>query len=143
MTFTFKPALYTGSTFYELPRPITTLRIQDSWDFEQFKVPLADGDTLVGHSRQGIDMSVAGQLGTQAGGLKISEADMFQELEELRSYLDVTSGGDQYEFFLYHDTTTATYRHQQPPPTTITATTTTPTLPPPPQHQHLPPPPSP
>lgn len=110
MTFTFKPALYTGSTFYELPRPVTTLRIQDSWDFEQFKVPLADGDTLVGHSRQGIDISIAGQLGTQAGGLKISEADMFQELEELRNYLDVTSGGDQYEFFLYHDTTTATYR---------------------------------
>ena len=35
---------------------------------------------------------------------------MFQELEELRARLDVTSAGDEYEFFLYHDAASATYR---------------------------------
>jgi hypothetical protein len=110
MAFTFKPAIYDGSTLYELPRPITSLRLQDAWDFEQFKVPLAHGDAVVGHSRQGIDVALAGQVGTQAGGLKLSEADMFQALEELRARLDVASPGEQYEFFLYHDPATATYR---------------------------------
>jgi hypothetical protein len=110
MAFTFKPAVYDGSTLYELPRPIVSIRVQDAWDFEQFKVPLAAGDTVVGHSRQGVDIAVEGQIGTQGGGLKITEADMFQEIETLRSRLDVTSSGDEYEFFLYHDTATATYR---------------------------------
>ncbi|MBT4865283.1 MAG: hypothetical protein HON53_09210 [Planctomycetaceae bacterium] len=110
MAFTFKPAVYDGTTFYELPRPIMAIRVQDAWDFEQFKVPLANGDSVVGHSRQGIDIRIEGQVGTQAGGLKISEADMFGELEQLRSQLDVTSSEDEYEFFLYHDTATATYR---------------------------------
>lgn len=110
MTFTFKPALYNGITLYELPRPITSIHIQDTWGFQQFKVPLGDGDTLVGHSRQGVEIALEGQIGTQAGALKISEADMFQEIEMLRSRLDVTSGGDEYEFFLYHDAPSDTYR---------------------------------
>ena len=46
--FRFKPAVFRGSTLYELPRPVTALRIQESWEFEQLKVLLVDGDFLAG-----------------------------------------------------------------------------------------------
>lgn len=110
MAFTFKPAVYDGVSLYELPRPVSSLRIQDAWDFEQFKVPLADGDALVGHSRDGVDILVEGQIGSQAGGLKTTEEEMFDEIGTLRARLDVTSGGDEYEFFVYHDTASKSYR---------------------------------
>lgn len=51
MTFTFKPAVYQNSTLYELPRPVLSIRVVDTWDFERLKVPLADGDFLAGHSQ--------------------------------------------------------------------------------------------
>ena len=110
MSFTFKPALYDGSTLHELPRPVTALRLRDRWDFERFKVPLAAGDTLVGHSLDGVDLAVDGQIVSQAGALMLSEHDMFSELETLRSALDVSAAGQKYEFFLYHDSESATYR---------------------------------
>jgi len=110
MAFTFKPAVLKDSVLYEFPRPVLTVRIQDAWDFEQLKVPLADGDTIVGHSQQGVDISIEGQIGTQAGTLKASEADMFAEIENLRDALNVASPTEKYDFFLYHDDATSTYR---------------------------------
>ena len=110
MAFTFKPAIYDGVSLYELPRPILAVRIHDAWNFEQLKVPLADGDTLTGHSFQGTEISLDGQLGTQAGTLKASESDMFQEMETLRGVLDVSADAEKYEFFLYHEAASATYR---------------------------------
>ena len=110
MAFVFKPAVYDGSSLYELPRPIVSLRLQDAWDFEQFKVPLRDGDTAVGHSRDGVDIAIDGQIGTQQGELKASEEEMFQEIETLRSRIDVDSSADKYELFLYHDAASDVYR---------------------------------
>ena len=110
MTFTFKPALYDGSTLHELPRPVVAMRLKDRWDFEKLKVPLAAGDTLVGHSLDGVDLAIDGQIVSQAGTLLLSEQDMFAELESLRSALDVSASGTKYEFFLYHDAASATYR---------------------------------
>lgn len=108
--FVFKPAIWKGSTLYELPRPIVALRIQDSWDFEEFKVPLAGGDFQEGRSLNGVDISIEGQSGTQAGQLKSDEEQMFAELEALRAALDPSSPEETYELFLYHDPSTATYR---------------------------------
>lgn len=110
MTFTFKPAIYKNSSLYELPRPVPVVRVRDAWEASRFKVPLGDGDTLVGHSRQGVDISVEGQIGSQSGTLKTSEGEMLQESETLRGTLDVTSGLEKFEFFLYHDVASATYR---------------------------------
>ena len=110
MTFTFKPALYDGSTLYELPRPVVAMRIKDQWDFERLKVPLSAGDSLVGHSLNGVDLAVDGQIVSQAGALLLSEQDMFSELQSLRSALDVSATDQKYEFFLYHDAASATYR---------------------------------
>jgi hypothetical protein len=108
--FSFKPALWRNDTLYELPRPITSLRIQDAWDFARFKVPLRDGDTLAGHSRGGVDVSLEGQLASHSGDLKLTEADMFSALEALRAALHVEHAADLYQLFLYHDAGTSTYR---------------------------------
>jgi len=110
MTFTFKPAIYQNASFYELPRPVPVVRMRDAWDAGRFKVPLADGDTLTGHSRQGVDISIEGQIGSQSGTLKISEGDMLQEAETLRDRLDVASDAEKFELFLYHDSASGTYR---------------------------------
>lgn len=110
MPFTFKPAVYDGSTLYELPRPVLAVRIQDAWDFKEFKVPLAAGDVLTGHSRQGVDISIEGQVGSQAGNLKTTEQEMFQELETLRGMLNVDSSNGKFSLFLYYDAISAIYR---------------------------------
>ena len=111
MAFTFKPAIYRDAVLYELPRPVVSVRVRDVWDFEQFKVPLADGDFVVGHSRDGVEIALEGQIGTQAGALKATEETMFAALEELRSKLSVGSPDETYLLFLYHDVASGTYRH--------------------------------
>ncbi len=113
MAFVFKPAIYKNAALYELPRPVTSLRLRDGWDFERFKVPLASGESLVGHSRQGVAITLAGAIAFQAGTLKTSEEQMFEELEDLRDAFSVTSSDEKYEFFLYHDATSGVYRKLQ------------------------------
>ncbi|MBW3542805.1 MAG: hypothetical protein KY476_21290, partial [Planctomycetes bacterium] len=106
----FKPAIYNGSVLYELPRPVTALRLRDVWDFERFKVPLAAGDSLVGHSLCGVDVAVEGQILSHAASLTLTEQAMFEALEGLRAMFDLPTTGVKYTFFLYHDAATTTYR---------------------------------
>ena len=110
MAFTFKPAIYRDSSLYEFPRPVDSLRVRDSWDFQTIKIPLADGNTVVGGSRQGVEIIVEGRFGSQAGTLTLTESGMFQEIEDFRNALDVPETSDTYSFFLYHDATAGVYR---------------------------------
>ena len=64
MGLTFRPAVYKGGELFELPRPITQVRILDRWDFERLKVLMSPGDYLTGHSRHGIEISIEGQFGS-------------------------------------------------------------------------------
>lgn len=108
--FDFKPSLWRDGALFELPRPVTSVRVQDSWDFARFKVPLGDGDSTAGASRNGVDIAIEGRLGSHAGQLKLDEASMFAALELLRSRLHVAADSPGYELFLYHDPATSTYR---------------------------------
>jgi hypothetical protein len=99
----FQPALWRPPTLFDLPRPVTRLRIQDAWDIERFKVPLIDGDTLLGHSRNGVDVSLEGQIGSRDGSLLLDEPSMLAALEDLRATLDVNGDDDLYELVLYRD----------------------------------------
>ena len=110
MAFTFKPAIYRDTLLYELPRPVDSLRVRDSWDFQTFKIPLADGNTVVGGSRQGVEIIVEGRFGSQSGTLTLTEEDMFQEVKNFRNAVDVPETSDTYTFFLYHDDTAGVYR---------------------------------
>lgn len=108
--FHFKPALWRDGALYELPRPVTSARVQDAWDFARFKVPLLDGDASAGGSYSGVDIALEGRLGSQGGTLQLDEAAMFAVLEQLRIRLHVPSDGEGYTLFLYHDPATSTYR---------------------------------
>lgn len=108
--FNFHPSLWTAGELFELPRPVTSVRVQDSWDFARFKVPLGNGDTVTGHSRNGVDIAIEGRLGSHAGQVTLDEAGMFAVLEQLRSKLHLAPQGPGYEIFLYHDAATSTYR---------------------------------
>ena len=101
--FTFAPTIIRGSTFFELPRPIVSLRLSDAWDFQRFKVPLRDGDTITGHSRNGSEIRLEGQIGSHAGQIQPDEAAMFATMEALRGSLHVASPADVFILSLYHD----------------------------------------
>lgn len=105
------PQIVHPTATVELPRPILVLRLQDSWDYMKLKVPLKDGDAVVGHSRTGVDIAIEGQIGSQSGNLKINEADMFATLQSLRSVLHVSSEQTRYEFTLYQDAQTGFKRY--------------------------------
>lgn len=113
MSFIFHPAISLAGERYELPRPVTKLIIEDAWDFQRFKVPLKAGDQLAGHSRNGVEITLAGQFGTHAGELTASEAAMFAVLEELRTALHVGDESQKFSFYLYYDEATETYRRFQ------------------------------
>lgn len=108
--FRFKPAVWKAGTLYELPRPVTVVRWQDSWDFARFKVPLAAGDAIAGRSANGVDIVLEGEIGTQGGALQGDEAGMFAAVQALRSALSAATPDQVYQFFLYHDAASATYR---------------------------------
>lgn len=107
---TIAPAVYRSAATYELPLPVTLLKVRDSWDFERFKVPLADGDKRTGHSRKGVEITLHGQFGVSGGGFLADEDAMFTELNALRAALDVSPSAGKFEFFLTHDTSTPKYR---------------------------------
>ena len=107
----WKPAIYKGGTLTELPRPVLSLEIQDSWDFRTSKVPLDDGETLDGHTFNGPVISVSFQMAKQAGVQKLTEVEMFDLYKSFRDTVNVDTDADKYEFFIYHDTTgSGTYR---------------------------------
>lgn len=106
--FLLKPGVYRDEEFYELPRPVPVVRVQDAWDFTRLKVPLAAGDTLVGHSRQGVNLVVEGSF--QASDPETSDTDRFAEIEALRAAVHVGAADDKYEFFLYQDVDAEEYR---------------------------------
>ena len=108
--FHFRPSIVRSGSSYELPRPVTSLRIQDGFDFARWKVPLVAGDLLIGHTASGVDIAIEGQIASQAGQLQLTEDQMFQTLEGLRAAVQSATPDDRYRLFLYLDPATATYR---------------------------------
>ncbi len=108
--FMFRPSIVRSGSVYELPRPITTLRVQDAFDFAKWKVPLVTGDLVVGHTASGVDIAIEGQIASRAGQLQVTEEQMFLTLEGLRQAVQSSTTDDRYRFFLYFDPATNTYR---------------------------------
>ena len=108
--FSFRPSIVRPSSVFELPQPVTSVRVQDSFDFAKLKVPLISGDMLVGHASGGVDIAIEGQIGSHAGTLRLTEEQMFLTLESLREAVHSSTPEDRYRLFLYFDPATATYR---------------------------------
>lgn len=99
----FSPALARAAALLDFPRPVLTCRLLDAWDFEQMKVPLQNGDLLQGHSRQGVDIQLEGQIGSHSGALKLSEPEMLASLQTLRNWLSVDQSQGEYALVLFRD----------------------------------------
>ena len=108
--FLFRPSIVRSGSVYELPRPITSLRVQDAFDFAKWKVPLVSGDLVAGHTSSGVDIALEGQIASQAGQLQLTEEQMFLTLEGLRQAVQSATPEDRFRFFLYFDPVTGTYR---------------------------------
>ncbi|WP_437206443.1 hypothetical protein [Planctomicrobium sp. SH664] len=97
----FQPAIVRDAHILELPRPILTCRLRDSWDFQKFKIPRVDGDLISGVSLDGVEITLEGQIGSHEGELKLTEEAMLESLVELRGALQ--GGADSlYTLALYH-----------------------------------------
>ncbi len=108
--FLFRPSIVRPSSVYQLPRPVTSVRIQDSFDFAKLKAPRITGDMIVGHTSSGVDIAIEGQFGSHEGTPQLSEEQMFLTLESLRLAVHSENPEDRYRLFLYCDTETSTYR---------------------------------
>jgi len=108
--FSFRPAIVRTNSAFELPQPVTSVRVQDSFDFAKLKAPQVLGDMLVGHTVGGVDIAIEGQIASHAGHLRFTEEQMFLTLEALRQAVHSSSLIDRYRLFLYFDPATATYR---------------------------------
>jgi hypothetical protein len=108
--WTFQPAVWKGGVLTSLPRPVTALRLSDSWDFERYKTPLADGDVVTGHSRNGVDVLLEGQIGSVSGMLILDEPAMMQAVIDLRGLLDVDNAAGRFGLVLYHNAITGQSR---------------------------------
>jgi hypothetical protein len=107
----FHPAVHDGESFHDLPRPVLAVRVREAWDFERRKVPLADGDESVGHSRDGVDIVVSGRIGPTAADPDATALDLLAAVETLRQVLHVGGESAKYDFYLEHDATAGIYRH--------------------------------
>jgi hypothetical protein len=107
----FQPAIGKAGSLWHLPRPVTAIRLADSWDFEKYKTPLADGDMVTGQSRNGVDIQLEGQIGHVAGSLRLDENAMLLAMLNLRSRLDVENPAGRFRLVLYHDATSGQSRY--------------------------------
>ena len=110
MPFEFFPAVYVAQIWKPLPRPVTALRIQETWDSERLKIPGADGDLVLAQSRNGVDISLSGQLGLTQSTIPLSEAAMWDALVDLRDWLN-TTGDRKFHLCLFADWRAGVYRH--------------------------------
>ena len=110
MGLVLRPGIWREGSYFELPRPIPVLRIEDQWDYQRLKVPLKAGDVLAGQSPDGADIVIQGQFGTWNGLVTATETAMFAAVEALRQAVRMGPDDERYELFVYYDPDTATYR---------------------------------
>jgi hypothetical protein len=103
----WRPALWRNGELYEFPRPVPVVRIHETWDAARFKVPLVDGDTLTGGSRNGLEIELRGQIVTAAA----DPLALLSALVALRDALHITGDDAKAWLFLLHDAAAETYRH--------------------------------
>ena len=99
--WTFAPTLLLDSGPVPLPRPIVQLRVQDGFDAARFKVPQRDGSLWAGRSRDGVDISIRGQFARHNGALALSEPEMLDAIETVRTALQPAAPEATYRLALF------------------------------------------
>lgn len=108
----FRPKIGRGDALYDLPQPVSLMALNETWDGERFKTLLVDGDTSVGTTRNGVEITVSGVIGsTEASPMTTTE--LFAALAELREQVHVGPNEEKYRFFLLHDAEASLYQYFQ------------------------------
>ena len=97
----WKPGIFKSSAMTQLPRPIIDLIIKSSWDARESKVPLKDGATTNGQSKNHKIITVEGECGRTDQATFVTELKMYDELVKLEGALD-TDEDTRFEFFIYN-----------------------------------------
>jgi hypothetical protein len=100
--------IYKNGTFYRFPEPLKSMRIEDSWDMDEQKAVLADGEQLTGLSRNGVRVTISGCSQISNGETpECASRNQFVTYAAFRSAMDV-SNDDKFELFLFHQTMPST-----------------------------------
>lgn len=100
---TFSPALVLPGGTFNLPRPVTSLKILDGWDASRFKIPTRPGEVTRGRSPGGVTVSIRGQVGRHEDVVRAGEAAMFQTLEAMRAALHGLNPEEAFGLALFRD----------------------------------------
>lgn len=100
--------IYRNSTFYPLPRPLPSVRVQLAWDHEKKKAIRKDGEQISGVSRNALEIQISGLLAIDTDTPRIYEEDMFALWSSLVTNMDVDNN-TKFELFLYYRTTGTPY----------------------------------
>ena len=109
----FQPVIERDGELYDLPRPVFDISLKDTWDSERFKTLLFDGDTVVGSTRNGVDFSVTGEIGSPPDASPLTSGELFAALLELQTKLHVGPDDAKYRFYFIRDAETSMYRYVQ------------------------------
>lgn len=108
----FQPKIGRGEDIYALPRPVSLVGLKETWDAERFKTLLVDGDTSVGSTRNGVDLTVTGVIGSTEA-TPMTPAELFAALAQLRDQVHVGPDDAKFRFFLLHDADASLYQFFQ------------------------------
>lgn len=96
--------IYKNGTFYQFPEPLKTFRIEDSWDIDEQKAVLVDGEQYTGVSRNGVRVTVSGCTQISDGSdAECAPRNQFLAYLDFRNAMDV-SNGDKFELFMHYQT---------------------------------------
>ena len=101
--WTFRPTVLLPTQTFELPRPVTTLKVVDSWEAARFKVPARPGEVTRGQSPGGVTIAVRGQIGTHAGVVQSGEPAMFEVIDALRTALHGLGPDESFGLAVFRD----------------------------------------
>lgn len=100
--------IHKNGTFYPFPEPLKTYRIEDSWDIDEQKAVLVDGEQFTGVSRNSVRVTISGCVQIADGADAVCTArNQLLEYLDFRNAIDV-SNDDKFEVFLHYQTQTAT-----------------------------------
>ena len=101
--WTFAPAVVLPQETIELPRPVTTLKLLDSWDAARFRIPGRAGEVTRGSAPGGVTIAIRGRIGSQAGTLAADESAMLDVLHRIREALHDLGPDDSFGLAIYRD----------------------------------------
>ena len=99
--WTFAPALVLPAETIPLPRPVTTLKLLDTWEAARFRVPGRAGELARGSVAGGVTVSVRGRVGTHAGQPAVAEPQMLEVLHRVREALHAVGPDETFGLAIY------------------------------------------